>query len=149
MIFLAKGQDVIGQTIRIAGVNFKIIGITKSKGGSGFNNPDDVIYVPISVAQKFLVGGNYVSTISVQATSAEDMSNLQAQITSILLERHHISDPQAADFNTLNQADIISTASSVTTTLTYSSSFSSRNFSDCGRHWHHEYDAYHGHRTNA
>lgn len=113
-----EGASAIGQTIRIGGINFKVVGVTKAKGGSGFNNPDDVIYVPISAAQKFLVGGSYVSTISIQAVDQDSMQDLQAQVTSLLLSRHKISDPQLADFSTLNQADIISTASSVTTTLT-------------------------------
>jgi len=112
------GGESIGQTIRIAGVNFKIIGVTKPKGGSGFGSSDDIVYIPISTAQKFISGSNYISTISVQAESQATMADLQAQITSLLLDRHHISDPASADFNTLNQADIISTASTVTTTLT-------------------------------
>jgi putative ABC transport system permease protein len=113
-----EGAEVVGKTVRIRGVEYKIIGITKSKGGSGFNNTDDRVYVPLSVAQKFLVGGDYVSTISIQAVDAESMKDLQDQINALLLDRHHISDMSAADFSTLNQADIIATASSVTTTLT-------------------------------
>jgi putative ABC transport system permease protein len=63
------GQDSepIGQTIKINKVEFKIIGVTKAKGGSGFNNSDDAIYVPLTTAQRFLAGDNYVTTISVQA----------------------------------------------------------------------------------
>jgi putative ABC transport system permease protein len=112
-------SDAIGQSIRIGGVNFNVIGITKTKGGSGFNNPDDAIYIPLGTAQKYLTGNIYLSDISLQATSQQDMTELQAQVTSLLLDRHHISDPAAADFSTLNQADIVSSASSITTTLTY------------------------------
>jgi putative ABC transport system permease protein len=111
--------DPVGQTIRIGGINFTVVGVTKAKGGSGFNNQDDVIYVPLSVAQKFLVGGSYVSTISIQAVDQKSMTDLQAEVTSLLLERHKISDPASADFSTLNQADIVSSASSITNTLTY------------------------------
>lgn len=112
------GADPIGQSIRINSIQFKVIGLTVSKGGSGFNNPDDIIYVPITTAQHFLAGATYVSTISVEATSASVMSDVQAQITALLLSRHNISDPTAADFNVLNQADIVATASSVTNTFT-------------------------------
>jgi putative ABC transport system permease protein len=116
---LFSGEDAIGQTIRIGGINFKIIGVTKSKGGSGFNNPDDVVYVPLTSAQKFLTGNDFLSEISIQATSQQDMTELQNEVTSLLLDRHHISDPQLADFSTLNQADIVSSASTITNTLTY------------------------------
>jgi putative ABC transport system permease protein len=113
-----EGVSPIGQTIRIQGMEFKIVGLTQAKGGSGFGSQDDMIFIPLSSAQRFLSGDNYVGTISVQASSAEVMTLVQQRITEVLLERHNISDPQAADFSTLNQADIIATASSVTGTFT-------------------------------
>lgn len=113
-----EGVDAIGQTIRIKQIEFKVVGITKSKGGSGFSNQDDVIYVPLSTAQKFLAGDDYVTTISVAADSAENMSSVQEQVTQLLLIRHNITDPTLADFSTMNQSDIVATASSVTSTLT-------------------------------
>jgi len=112
------GGDVIGQIIRIKGVQFKIIGLTKAKGGSGFQNPDDMIYIPVTTAQRYFSGDQYVTSISVAATSADSITSVQQDITSTLLDRHHISNSASADFSTLNQADIIATASSVTGTFT-------------------------------
>lgn len=112
------GINPIGQTIRIKNVIFTIIGVTKAKGGTGFGSQDDMIYIPLSTAQKFLAGEDYVTSISIQAASSEDMTQLQSDITDELLERHHISDKTQADFSTLNQADIVATASSVTNTFT-------------------------------
>jgi len=82
-----EGAGSIGQTIRIDGINFKVIGVTKSRGGTGFSNQDDAIYIPLSTAQKFLTGGNYVTTISVQTDSQNDMAAAQEQITSLLLPK--------------------------------------------------------------
>lgn len=113
-----EGVDPLGQTIRIKGIQFKIIGVMKAKGGSGFGSQDDMIFIPLTSAQRFLVGDAYVSTINVQAQDAESMTEIQQQITDLLLTRHHISDPTLADFNTMNQADIVATASSVTQTFT-------------------------------
>ncbi|MDO8555202.1 MAG: ABC transporter permease [bacterium] len=113
-----EGADALGQTIRIKNIEFKVIGTAKAKGGSGFGNQDDMIFIPLTSAQRFLAGDTYVTTISVQAQDTESMPATQQQITSLLLERHHISDPQLADFSTLNQADIIATASSITQTFT-------------------------------
>jgi putative ABC transport system permease protein len=112
------GVNPIGKSIRINRVDFKIIGMTKSKGGSGFGSQDDMIFVPISTAQRFLAGDNYVTTISVEAASTQDMSAIQQQITSLLLLRHKISDPTLADFQVLNQQDIVASASSITNTFT-------------------------------
>jgi putative ABC transport system permease protein len=113
-----EGVSPIGQSIRIRSVQFKVIGVMKAKGGSGFNNPDNTMYIPLSTAQRFLAGNTSVSQISVQAVDQNSMTELQAQITGLLLERHNISDPTLADFSTLNQADIVATASSVTDTFT-------------------------------
>lgn len=112
------GSEAIGQTIRIKQQDFKVVGITKTKGGSGFSNSDDMIFVPISTAQRFLSGDEYVTTISVSAEDATVTAQVQSDITDLLLTTHHISDPTLADFSTLNQADIIATASSVTSTFT-------------------------------
>lgn len=112
------GVNPIGQPIRIQQVDFKVIGITKSKGGTGFGNQDDMIFVPLSTAQRYLSGNNYVSTISVQANDQQSLTAIQNQINDILITRHKISNPSQADFQILNQADIVATASSVTGTFT-------------------------------
>jgi putative ABC transport system permease protein len=108
----------VGQTLRISNTEFMVIGVAKSKGGSGFSNPDDAVYVPITTAQHFLSGNEFLSTISVAAQDQNSMLAVQQQISTLLLRRHNISDPAQADFSILNQNDIISTASSITGTFT-------------------------------
>lgn len=110
--------DPLGKTIRVKNIDFEVIGVTLSKGGSGFTNPDDSIYVPISSAQHFLAGDIFVSTVSVAAADEGAMVAVQEQITNLLLQRHGIADLTAADFSLTNQADIIATASSITGTFT-------------------------------
>lgn len=113
-----EGVSPIGQSIRIKGMEFKVIGVTKEKGGSGFGSQDDAIFIPITSAQKFLSGDSSVTSISVQAEDVNSMSVAQEQITSLLSDRHNIANPDLSDFSILNQADIISAASSVTGTFT-------------------------------
>ena len=113
-----EGVDPVGKIIKINQSEYKIIGLTKSKGGSGFGNQDDQIYVPITTAQRYLSGSNNVSTISVQAKDEASLTTLQEQITALLLKRHKISTATQADFQIMNQADIVATASSVTGTFT-------------------------------
>ncbi len=112
------GVDPTGQTIRIKNVDFDVIGVTVAKGGSGFTNPDDSIYIPISSAQHYITGDTFISTMSVQAADQNSMVAVQNQISDLLLKRHSITDPLQADFSLTNQADIIATASSVTGTFT-------------------------------
>jgi len=112
-----EDSDPIGQTIRIKKIEFKIIGVTESKGGSGMNSSDDTIFVPLSASQKFLAGNQYLTSISLQAYTQDTMTAMQEEATILLLDRHNISDPTLADFSTMNQTDIISAASSIADTL--------------------------------
>lgn len=114
-----EGTSAVGQVIRINKLEFKVIGVTVVKGGSGFTNQDDQIYIPISSSQRYLSGNKYVSTISVQATDSSAMTQVAADVTTLLLSRHRIADSTQADFNILNQQDIIGAASSITSTFTF------------------------------
>jgi putative ABC transport system permease protein len=115
----ATGTEPVGQIIAIKGIQFTIVGETVSKGTSGFSNQDDAIYIPLQDAQLFLLGKTtYLTTVSISATSPAVMTQVQNDVTNLLLERHNISDPTQADFNVLNQASIVSAASSVTGTFT-------------------------------
>ena len=113
-----EGADPVGQSIRIKGQTLTVIGVTMSKGGTGFINQDDIIYVPLSTAQKLLFGQNYLSSIAVQAVSSEVMVAAQDEIGYLLLDRHNLSNPSLADFSIMSQQDILDTASSTTGTFT-------------------------------
>jgi putative ABC transport system permease protein len=113
-----ENVDPIGQSIRIGLQNFTIIGITKSKGGSGLGSQDDCVYVPLTTAQKLLFGAKHLSSIAIEANSAELMDEARNEIGFLLLDRHNLSDPSKADFTIMSQNDILSTASSVTGTFT-------------------------------
>jgi len=115
-----EGVDPTGQIIKINKIQFKVIGVTQAKGSSGSaSNTDDVIYVPITAAQTFLAGKSAISNINVQATDSASIDTAQQEITDLLLTRHNISDAASADFTVTNQADIVSSLSSVTGTLTW------------------------------
>ncbi len=113
-----EGVDVIGQTIRAGGQTLTIIGVTESKGGSGFMNQDDIIYVPLPTAQKQLFGVDYVSSIALEAKSSDVMVAAQDEVGYFLLKRHNLKDPTAADFSIMSQQDILNTVSSTTGTFT-------------------------------
>ena len=113
------GADVVGQTIRISGNEFTVIGVTTAKGGTGFGSADDIVYIPITVAQQFLTGNKYVSSINISAQTADMVTDVQNQATDLLLAGHNITDLTKVDFSTMNQSDMLETASSITTTMTY------------------------------
>lgn len=110
--------NAVGQSILINNISFRVIGVTVSKGGTGFLNQDEIGYIPLSTAQKEVFGQSYVSSIAVQAKSADVMTEAQNQVGYLLLARHKLSDPSQADFSILSQQDILDTASATTGTFT-------------------------------
>jgi putative ABC transport system permease protein len=117
---LFNGADPIGQVIKLNRQSFRVVGVFASKGGSGFNNQDDLVVTPITTAWDYLLGGRgrNVQQIYVQAASPQATTAATDEVTQILLDRHHISDPAMADFQILSQQDILSSASQTTGILT-------------------------------
>jgi putative ABC transport system permease protein len=113
-----EGIDPLGQTLRISGYTFTVIGTTMAKGGSGFGNQDDMVYVPVTTAQKQLFGVKHLSSIALEAKTADLMITAQNEVGYFLLARHKLSDPTQADFSIFSQQDILNTASATTSTFT-------------------------------
>jgi putative ABC transport system permease protein len=111
-------NNVIGKTIKINKIEFKVIGITAEKGGSGFSNQDDMIYIPYTTAQNYLSGNKYLTEIDAQIINSDLMTETQTEITNLLLSKHNISDATAADFSIQNQADLLESITSISQTLT-------------------------------
>jgi len=113
-----EGADPIGQSIRINKIAFMVVGVTASRGGSGFGNQDDIIFVPLTTAQKQLFGIDYLSSLAVAVSSQEVMDQTRDEVGYFLLARHKISDATQADFRIMSQTDILDTVSQVTGTFT-------------------------------
>ncbi len=111
-------SNVIGEKIRIGSSDFTIIGITESKGGTGFSSSDDTVFIPLSTYQQYFLGDDYLSSINVSISEQEFMTAAEEDITETLLASHGIADVADADFNIRNQADIIEMTSSITGTMT-------------------------------
>ncbi|HTE85539.1 MAG TPA: ABC transporter permease [Dehalococcoidia bacterium] len=103
---------------------FQVIGVGEAKGGSGFDNPDTAVYIPITTAMdKFSrqttgAGAKTVSQITVQAASAAQLGPVEQEINQLLMQRHHISDPTQLDFSVTSQQDQLQTRQNITGVLT-------------------------------
>lgn len=115
----ANSLALLGETIQIRGVPFEVIGILKEKGGEGWMNPDDGIYIPLSTAQYRVIGTEYVRSISVQALDANSFDGAIADIDAVLRRQHKIRPGQPSDFNVRNQASLLSTFEETTKTFTF------------------------------
>ena len=98
----------IGKTIRIGNIPFKVIGTLKSKGQMGPMDQDDLIFIPITTAQRKVFGTDFpgaVSQIIVKAKSIEDSEIAQKDISEILRRRHNLGKTQEDDFTIRNSAE--------------------------------------------
>jgi len=111
-------EDPINQIIKMNGINFKVVGVTKAKGDQGWFDPDDQAIVPYSTAMKQLFGLDYLREIDVQVKPGKDLQKVQDDITVILRKRHRLQPEAPDDFNIRNQAEILQTATDVSRTFT-------------------------------
>jgi putative ABC transport system permease protein len=106
-------ENPIGQSVKISGRQFKVIGVLVSKGGTGFGSSDDVVIAPITTVQSRLYsqrttsGSESVQTINVQVVSANDTDAAIEQISAILRQRHKITGDD--DFTISSQQETIDT----------------------------------------
>jgi putative ABC transport system permease protein len=114
----ATGVDPIGQQVRIKGITFTVIGVTKSQGGSSFLNSDEVVYIPLTTLERFLSGNTDLGSITVQAATAGDVTNVTTEITNALVSSHKVADPTQPGFTVQSSSAILSTASTITGTFT-------------------------------
>ncbi|MHB8913716.1 MAG: ABC transporter permease [Minisyncoccota bacterium] len=111
--------DPINKNIRVKDVSFRVIGVL-NKGGTGAFGVDigNLVMMPITVAQKQLLGISYFNVIIVQANASYNVSFVKSRIAFILQQDHGITDPAKDDFNIQTQADILSILGTITSTFT-------------------------------
>lgn len=114
---------VVGQKVRLNGQPYKVIGVLASKGGIGFLNQDDQVFIPLSTALNRLVGGarfrgsNVISQITVKAASSKEVAQVVNDVTALMRERHATFEG-ADDFTVTSQEATLDAATEVSDTLT-------------------------------
>ncbi len=120
---LFEEEYPIGQSVKISGVSYEVIGVL-AESGSGFGNTDGNVYVPISTAQSRLYadrtrsGEKAVTTISAMAVSEAVTDDAIEQITETLRRQHDIVYAADDDFSIFSQADLLDTFDTITASLT-------------------------------
>ena len=115
-----RTEGLVGETVRIEGQPFRVLGVLESRGGSGFSNEDDQILVPLTTAQTRLLRRatrDRVDLLLVQATNAQSVPQASEEIAQILRTRHRTAIG-ADDFTILTQQDFLDTARTITNVLT-------------------------------
>ena len=115
---LGLGADAVGTEVRVGGIPFEIVGILQSKGGAGFNDPDDQVLVPLATVGKYFVGGTGVRSIGVSVADGVDMQATRDAISELLRVRHGIGAADTDEFQIFDQTQLLEAASSISGTLT-------------------------------
>ena len=100
-------NGLVGESIRIRGIQFDVIGVFAPKGTGGFQDPDDQVVIPLSTAQFRVMDTKYLRTINVLAESEAMIPATMTEIQHILRRQHRIPQGRPDDFEINNQADFL------------------------------------------
>jgi putative ABC transport system permease protein len=103
---LFAGQDPVGQSVRVNGASFEVIGETKAKGSNGIQDQDDVVIAPLTSVRDSVSGYGAISSITVQGRSAATLDAAQAEVTSIIETRHKVTDTSNPGFQVINHGSV-------------------------------------------
>ncbi len=112
-------QNPLDAKIKIKKTSFNIIGVMKMRGSSGFQNQDNQIFVPLSTAQKLLLGIDYISFARLKVDSADNVNGALEQARVILRERHKIDRPEDDDFSVRSMAQGLDAITKITNALKF------------------------------
>jgi putative ABC transport system permease protein len=115
---LFAGQDPIGQSLRVSGALFEVVGLTQPKGTNGIQDQDDVVIAPLTSVEDTVSGYGSISNITVQATKATTLDAAQAEVTQIIEQRHKVTDPANPGFQVANQGSVRQASSASTQVFT-------------------------------
>jgi putative ABC transport system permease protein len=112
---ITEPDAIVGENIRIRGIQFVVVGVLASKGqGAGFGNADEQVLVPIQTARYRIMGGDRVNSIGVLAPSENRIAYTMADIQRILRREHKLRSGRPDDFQIRNQADFLNTVAETT-----------------------------------
>jgi putative ABC transport system permease protein len=115
---LFGAEEPLDQNVKINGINFRVVGVLKSKGDQGWFNPDDQVIVPYTTGMKQLFGVEYLREIDIQCTAGSDLSKVQDEVTALIRKRHKVQPGAPDDITIRNQAEMLEAAAGVSQTFT-------------------------------
>jgi putative ABC transport system permease protein len=113
---LFPGVNPIGKQVTVSGTLFTIVGVLAQKGGSGFNDPNDIAIAPISAVQQALTGYGPINQILVQATNPDSVNAAQTEISAILDQKLHVTGTEP--YRILNQSQLLQARANTAQTFT-------------------------------
>ncbi len=111
--------DALGHRIKIKNEGFEVVGILEEGGTSFFLNHDNYVFIPLSSAQKLLLGINHISVIRGKVDDVKNIEIAKAEIEKTLRSRHNITDPEEDDFTIRTALQALEVFTEVTNALRY------------------------------
>ena len=112
---ISNPAAIVGEQIRIRGIQFDVVGVLASKGqASGFGDPDDQILIPITTARFRVMGTNRLNSINVLAASEAEIPAAMADVQRILRREHRLRPGRDDDFQIRSQSDFLNTLGETT-----------------------------------
>ena len=114
----ATPATIVGSTVDVNGIPFRVVGVTQPKGGAtGFNNPDDFVYAPITTVQSLFTGTTTLRSVAVSVSDPTQIPYVSSAITSTLHYRHGLSGSATNDFSLASQDQLLAVAGQQSATL--------------------------------
>jgi len=114
---LFGGDSPIEKKVKINQISFKVIGVMEERGTVAFQNQDEQVFIPLTTAQKILLGINHLAFIRVKVDQVENVAPVTAQIKEALRYRHNIKDPSKDDFSVRSTAQALDILGTITQAL--------------------------------
>ncbi|HEX9564893.1 MAG TPA: ABC transporter permease [Gemmatimonadaceae bacterium] len=112
-------EAIVGEPIRIRGIQFIVIGVLASKGsGTGFGNPDEQVLIPLQTARYRIFGNDRLQEIGVLAPDENSIPLTMADIQKILRREHKLRANRPDNFQIRNQSDFLTNLAETTEVFT-------------------------------
>ncbi len=115
----ADAESLVGRTLQVRSIGFEIIGVLAAKGGSGWRNPDDDIWIPLSTAQFRVTGDDFVETISAKVAASSSVPMAMLEIERVLRREHGILPGRDNDFAIMNRKQFAESRQQATEVFSY------------------------------
>jgi putative ABC transport system permease protein len=124
-LFGDSGVNPIGQVIKVksgssgktGGIPLRVVGVITPRGSAFFQDQDDQIFLPVTIAQQQLLGIHYLQAINLKIDSSDNVQQSINDATAVMKQQHHIKSDSGTDFTIRNTADAIGALTTITSAL--------------------------------
>ena len=117
--FQSTPIDMLGRTISIRNVTFEVVGVLEAKGGSGWFNQDERIFIPVQTAQFRIMGTDRIGSFAVKVAEGYSQTAAMAQIEQVMRREHKLRVGAENDFYVQDRAELMGTMQEATQTFTF------------------------------